>query len=313
MAEGRLLAWATSMDDETRRYYREHAEQLAESWHAAGEGVSVFFRAAFPRGACVLEIGSGTGRDLAALVREGYAATGVEPIGRLARAGQRHFPEIRGRIRVGELPDALPSVESLGGPFDGVLCSAVIHHVPRERLFRSVFVIRGLLADSGRLLSRCARNDQTSTRAATTPTGATTTGCELEIDFFERAGSCTLTRWETADSLGRSDRRWVMLSAAPGRRGGQPLAQIEGVLSRDRKVATYKLALLRALTDIALTQPHRATWGPDDVVAVPLQAVAERWILYYWPLFQAKRFLPQMQGDWGRSSTASDSPRSWSG
>jgi hypothetical protein len=77
----------------------------------------------------------------------------------------------------------------------------------------------------------------------------------------------------------------------------RPLDRIEGVLRGDRKVATYKLALLRALTDIATIQARRVRWRGDGRVAVPIDAVAELWISYYWPLFESPTFLPQMQGE----------------
>ena len=77
----------------------------------------------------------------------------------------------------------------------------------------------------------------------------------------------------------------------------RPLDRIEGVLRGDRKVATYKLALLCALTDIATTQARRVRWRGDGRVAVPIDAVAELWIAYYWPLFESPTFLPQMQGE----------------
>jgi hypothetical protein len=70
------------------------------------------------------------------------------------------------------------------------------------------------------------------------------------------------------------------------------------VLNRDRKVATYKLALFRALCNIALTTHHLAEWLPDGRVAVPMQEIAERWIYYYWPLFEdCARFIPQIRGE----------------
>jgi hypothetical protein len=34
------------------------------------------------------------------------------------------------------------------------------------------------------------------------------------------------------------------------------------------------------------------------MVRVPLAAIADRWVLYYWPLFESETFLPQMNGEW---------------
>jgi len=62
-----------------------------------------------------------------------------------------------------------------------------------------------------------------------------------------------------------------------GRRGARP-ASI---------VATYKLALIRALCDIAMMSWASAAWESGGVVSVPLAMVAERWVRYYWPLMRA--------------------------
>ena len=39
------------------------------------------------------------------------------------------------------------------------------------------------------------------------------------------------------------------------------------------------------------------SWRDDGQVAVPVGAVAEKWIEYYWPLIASPRFLPQTQGE----------------
>ena len=48
------------------------------------------------------------------------------------------------------------------------------------------------------------------------------------------------------------------------RSGGSVRAvdQIEGILNRDRKVATYKFALFRALAEIATQEPRVGRWLP---------------------------------------------------
>jgi hypothetical protein len=56
---------------------------------------------------------------------------------------------------------------------------------------------------------------------------------------------------------------------------------LAGVLRYDRKLNTYKLALLRALNDAALAFPDVGA-GPQPV-AVPLRYLAASWVAYYWP------------------------------
>jgi hypothetical protein len=59
-----------------------------------------------------------------------------------------------------------------------------------------------------------------------------------------------------------------------------------------------KLALFRALCDIALTSHHLAQWRQDGTVGIPMQDVAERWIFYYWPLLEDNSFfIPQIRGE----------------
>ena len=72
--------------------------------------------------------------------------------------------------------------------------------------------------------------------------------------------------------------------------------QIETIINRDKKTATYKLALLRALCDIAQTSYRQVRWYADDTVSLPLGLIAEKWLYYYWPLLEADKLLPQIRG-----------------
>lgn len=56
---------------------------------------------------------------------------------------------------------------------------------------------------------------------------------------------------------------------------------ISTILRHDRKVNSYKIALLRALNDVVLAYPDLRQEGRD--VAVPLRLLAESWVAYYWP------------------------------
>lgn len=51
-------------------------------------------------------------------------------------------------------------------------------------------------------------------------------------------------------------------------------------MRHDRKVTSYKIALLRALNDVVLAYPDLRFDG--RAVAVPLRVLAEAWIAYYW-------------------------------
>lgn len=70
-----------------------------------------------------------------------------------------------------------------------------------------------------------------------------------------------------------------------------PGKQISSILKHDRKVNSYKFALVRALNDIALAYPDIKP-GPDGV-AIPIRFIAERWVAYYWPFMSEEGGIKQ--------------------
>lgn len=66
---------------------------------------------------------------------------------------------------------------------------------------------------------------------------------------------------------------------------------LSSVLRFDAKQATYKIALLRAINDVALAFPGLPHGRP---VAVPVRLLASYWIAYYWPFVDL--VAPVMQG-----------------
>jgi hypothetical protein len=69
------------------------------------------------------------------------------------------------------------------------------------------------------------------------------------------------------------------------------------VLNHDKKSATYKFALFRALAEIATQSPASVQWLSNQTVGLPVQYVAEKWLQYYWPLLESATFIPQMNGE----------------
>jgi hypothetical protein len=72
-----------------------------------------------------------------------------------------------------------------------------------------------------------------------------------------------------------------------------PAAQaVDSILRFDKKINTYKLALVRALNDVVLSYPDHSGSGSD--VCVPLRKLAEYWLAYYWPFVDPQA--PILQG-----------------
>jgi hypothetical protein len=187
----------------------------------------------------------------------------------------------------------------MGGPFDGLVCSAVLMHVPEEEWFEAAFSLKRLLRHRGRLWISVPLDRPGLNFECRDTTGRLFKPLHPEylLLLFERLGFKLLQRQEEDDKLARSGIRWAsFLFELDGSRG-KPLDRIEGVLNRDRKTATYKLALFRALSDIAGHHAPQVKWLPSGEVAVPLQLIAEKWFQYYWPIFESPEFIPQNNGE----------------
>ena len=113
----------------------------------------------------------------------------------------------------------------------------------------------------------------------------------------EKVGFHRIDRWDEADTLGRKDRRWATQLFVLDGAGSRSLDQIEAILNRDKKDATYKPALFRALAELATTSYHAAVWLPEGRVAIPIGLIADKWLEYFWPLFESSIFIPQKRGE----------------
>jgi 2-polyprenyl-3-methyl-5-hydroxy-6-metoxy-1,4-benzoquinol methylase len=134
------------MDLRTVQYYDHNADDVFTQHSTGKSGIEKYFALAFPHGTEILDIGTGSGRDTDTLIREEYEAYGVEPSRRLRELALENFPRLSGRIYSGAIPGAAADINR---QFDGILCSAVFQHIPRELQFDAAFDIRNLLKPNG--------------------------------------------------------------------------------------------------------------------------------------------------------------------
>jgi phage repressor protein C with HTH and peptisase S24 domain/SAM-dependent methyltransferase len=301
------------MDAATVKVYDRHAADFASRYAQADVTAlhRLLLRYLVP-GSRVLEIGCGSGRDAAFLAGNGFAVTATDPspamlaaaraavpgLALAARSGQ-HYPPA---IRFVQAAFPLPAGEaSPGEGFDAVTALAVAMHIPDLELFEFAFQVRGLLRAGGTFILSASTGRPGLDATGRDPQGRLfreRPADELRL-LFERLGFRFVAQHDTTDGLGREPIRWfTLVLRLESTAGDRPVDQIETIINRDKKDATYKLALLRALCDIAQNQHQLARWHPDGTVSVPLGIVAEKWLYYYWPLIDTDEglLIPQKRG-----------------
>ncbi len=234
-----------------------------------------------------LDIGAGSGRDARWFAKQGWEVVAVEPAAAMREAARAAHPDSAVRWMDDRLP-ALAGVHRLGLAFDLVWLSGVWMHVPPEERKRAMRKIATLLKPGGRLVMTLRHGPAAEDRPMW-PVDAHEVE-RLGLDF----GLTLRVATEWADDLqGRPDVRWqtVILDLPDDGAGALPL--LRGVILRQEKSATYKLALLRCIARIADSSANAAREA-EDHVELPLGLIALYWIRMYKPLVE--QGLPQRPG-----------------
>jgi ubiquinone/menaquinone biosynthesis C-methylase UbiE len=197
------------MDPTTIQVYSAEAEGLAAFYTSQTSAASRFFPQSFTPGSRVLDVGTGSGRDVAALIAAGYDAHGVDASEGMLAAARDRFPDLAGRFHKDTLPQ-LPSVPDASQ--DGLLCWAVLMHLPEEHLPNTAITLRRLLKPGGRLLiSTPLIGPDTNPVTHRAEDGRLFNGVPPETYdlLLAQVGFRRLHRWDTPDSLGRPRRTWA--------------------------------------------------------------------------------------------------------
>jgi len=283
------------MDFQTLKYYSENITELSKRYNSADGGICNYFHQAFIKGNKIIDIGCGSARDVNQLIELGYDAYGIDACEEWIDDIAASYPSLKGKVCY----DSLPDLKTINDhEYDGILCSAVLMHIPKEELFDCAFNLKRILKSNGKMLLSIPNktDDVNCNRDKNNRLFNGLTSGNLQL-IFERLGFNLVSKWENKDSLGRDERNWsVMLFQLSNANGSRPIDTIESILNRDNKVATYKLALFRALADIALTNYNLAQWQFDGKVKIPIESIASKWIEYYWPILESDKRIPQTTG-----------------
>lgn len=201
---------ANVLDSQTQAFYSSNAALLAEQYRSATGGIEKWFDVAFPKGSRVLDVGCAAGRDVSILLQGGWDAFGVDPCPELINQGLRFDPSLDGRL----FTDALPALSTIpDSSFDGVLCSAVLMHLPEDTLFDAAFGLRRVLKPGGRLLVSLPVDHNAEPLTGRDEKDRFHNGLSperLEL-LLSRLGFTIIGRGENSDALGRAEKKWVVL------------------------------------------------------------------------------------------------------
>ena len=196
------------MDQRTLKYYAENAYQVAERYESVVSDLSAHFADSFSKGGKVLDIGCGSGRDLAVLHKLGYDCYGVDPVLEFVEIAQRIHPELENRIALGKLPDLQVP---FNGNFDGVLCSAVLMHIDIEQLPATATAIKSCLKVGGRLLYSVPskRLDVVISNRDLNGRLFIPDQADRLNSLFSSIGFNEIASWNNSDSMGRDSVEWI--------------------------------------------------------------------------------------------------------
>lgn len=195
------------MDKDTLDYYALNALEVAKRYEEVPSALANQFDAAFTSGGKVLDIGCGSGRDLAVLIRKGFDAYGIDPVSEFVEISQKIHPELLGRVKVGQLPNlAIP----FDGEFDGLLCCAVLMHLDRTKLEESIKAFKLVIKPDGRVLISVpsARSDTDIYRRDQHGRLFEDYSSDFLKNTFEKHGFHLLEEWGNLDTMQRSGIEW---------------------------------------------------------------------------------------------------------
>ena len=236
----------------------------------------------------MLDVGAGSGRDAAWFARRGWDVIAAEPADAMrAEAARLHnLPAIRW---ISDTLPALAHVQRLGLTFDLIWLSGVWMHVPPDDRARSMRKLAMSLKPGGRLVMTLRHGPAPEDRPMWPVDAHEVERLGLDVGLALRVAT-----EHHADLSDRKSVKWqtVILDMPDDGAGALPL--LRGVILRQEKSSTYKLALLRCIARIADSAAN-AAYESGEHVELPLGLVALYWIRMFKPLIA--RAWPQRPGE----------------
>lgn len=193
------------MSSQTQQFYDNHSHDLIERYNSADMSeLHQLLAKHIPSNSKIIDIGFGSGRDLAFLQSKGHDIYGIDPVGAFVIQAQHSFMDIREHFRVGSfLSSDIPS--DWLNSFDSVISIAVWMHLKAHERPKAIETIKALVKPNGIVILSFSLGGRDS------DDGRHFEPLELQavIDEFNDAGFSLMESVCTQDSLGRDTIEWA--------------------------------------------------------------------------------------------------------
>jgi SAM-dependent methyltransferase len=192
------------MDSHTIGYYQENAASLTEHYESADmSDIHTQLLKHLPEKGSILEIGCGSGREAAFLLRSGFDITAVDASAKMLSCAVRQHPELEGRTHCFVFPFRHEN-PLLSKQFDGVIVIASLMHIPDQYLPECASQFRHLLSANGVLFVSASRGRQNITDRRDSDGRLFIERSPDELrHLFRKAGFGVIDFYENEDSLHR--------------------------------------------------------------------------------------------------------------
>ena len=118
--------------NKTIEYYNKNSQKLCERYNSVDLSVLhndllEFFR----KSETLLEIGSGSGRDMSFMIQNGFEVFGIDGSEKMIRNAVYSYPELKNRLFLSELPE---NSHLFDIKFDGMYSIATLMHLNKDEL-----------------------------------------------------------------------------------------------------------------------------------------------------------------------------------
>jgi cyclopropane fatty-acyl-phospholipid synthase-like methyltransferase len=189
----------------TITYYESNSNDLITSYETADmSNLHAFLLSNLFPNSRVLDIGFGSGRDLAFLRDNNFDVWGIDPAQKFVDHAKERFSDISDHFFTATLPD-LDIPKELQHSFDSIILIAVWMHLPEEMYTDSIKSLCSLLKSEGKIILSYS----ITPRAGETERYFKDINSDLLQALFEEHGCTKISNTTNKDGLGKREITWV--------------------------------------------------------------------------------------------------------